>query len=377
MFRKERNRDEILEEEIKKLTEKLADTDNIILDREDFNEERFRELEEKIGKLFSALQEHKQNSELKNSRVQEELYLTKSVQDKLIEKVDKLQVCLDQIGEESEKLDILSIKDEMEKVMQEMVTIKDHVQQNSAMTMKDFTEVEMQFEKNEQILRDHLERINERLEKIEEIADNGNAGTINRIKSIEADSKRLQEKFLEMSNVMENVLEKMYEFESQKKNNLIFYGIAGEDEESALSLLHKVKEIIRTQLTMKRQVVVTRVSRMFTGPKVSGCRPVLVTFENFRDREDVLASSLVSMGRSGVTVTEDLSQKTREARQELRRFMREVRKINPEKRCFLKYDKLFIDGKMFVFSEAEGRVTEHSEAEAEQWRSMENLNINR
>ena len=75
-----------------------------------------------------------------------------------------------------------------------------------------------------------------------------------RIQNIETNSNDLQEKFLEMSHVMENVLEKMYEFESQKKNNLIFYGIAGEDEESALGLLHKVKEIIRTQCTMQRQV---------------------------------------------------------------------------------------------------------------------------
>ena len=97
----------------------------------------------------------------------------------------------------------------------------------------------------------------------------------------------------------------------------------------------------------------------------------LITFESFKDREEVLQSSLVSQGRSPVTVTEDLSQKTREARQELRRFMREVRRINPEKRCFLKYDKLFISGKMFVYSEVEGRVVEH--AEVEQWRSMENL----
>ena len=123
-------------------------------------------------------------------------------------------------------------------------------------------------------------------------------------------------------------------------------------------------------------MVVTRVSRMFTGPKVMGCRPDLVTFESFTDREDVLQSSLVTMGRSSVSVTEDFSQKTREARQELKKFVRQVRKINPEKRCLVKYDKLFIDGKMFVYSEVEGRVIEH--AEAEQWRSMENLdNINR
>ena len=28
------------------------------------------------------------------------------------------------------------------------------------------------------------------------------------------------------------------------------------------------------------------------------------------------------------------------------RFMRHVKKVNPEKRCFLQYDKLFIDGKV-------------------------------
>ena len=32
------------------------------------------------------------------------------------------------------------------------------------------------------------------------------------------------------------------------------------------------------------------------------------------------------------------------------------KRINPEKRCFLQYDKLFIDGKVFIFSEASGSV---------------------
>ena len=29
---------------------------------------------------------------------------------------------------------------------------------------------------------------------------------------------------------------------------------------------------------------------MHTGPEVGGCKPVLVTFEDFKDREDVLRS---------------------------------------------------------------------------------------
>ena len=80
----------------------------------------------------------------------------------------------------------------------------------------------------------------------------------------------------------------------------------------------------------------------------------------------------------GVSVTEDLSKRTREARQEMRklvenilrlplvlesgnqcfypRFMRHVKKVNPEKRCFLQYDKLYIDGKVFMFNETSGKV---------------------
>ena len=90
---------------------------------------------------------------------------------------------------------------------------------------------------------------------------------------------------------------------------------------------------------------------------MQGCRPVLVTFENFKDKEDVFQASKL-LRKSVISVTEDLSKKTREARQELRKFMRHVKKTNPEKRCHLQYDKLFIDGKIFLYNEALGQVEE-------------------
>ena len=33
-----------------------------------------------------------------------------------------------------------------------------------------------------------------------------------------------------------------------------------------------------------------------------------------------------------------------------------MKKVNPEKRCFLQYDKLYIDGKVFMFNETSGKV---------------------
>lgn len=50
-----------------------------------------------------------------------------------------------------------------------------------------------------------------------------------------------------------------------------------------------------------------------------------------------------------VTIVEEFSRKSREARQELRRFMREVRKHSPEKHCKIQYDKLLVDDKIFIF----------------------------
>ena len=51
---------------------------------------------------------------------------------------------------------------------------------------------------------------------------------------------------------------------------------------------------------------------------------MLVSFETFKDRETVLRQSK-ALKRAAIDVTEDLSKRTRESRQELRKFMRKVR----------------------------------------------------
>ena len=50
-----------------------------------------------------------------------------------------------------------------------------------------------------------------------------------------------------------------------------------------------------------------------------------------------------------MSIVEEISRRTRDARQELRKYMREVRKHSPEKKCKLGYDKLEVDNKIFVY----------------------------
>ena len=52
-----------------------------------------------------------------------------------------------------------------------------------------------------------------------------------------------------------------------------------------------------------------QVARVQTGPEVGGTRPVLVTFEEFADRENVLRKAGMLRG-SNIHVTEDLSRFT-------------------------------------------------------------------
>ena len=146
-----------------------------------------------------------------------------------------------------------------------------------------------------------------------------------------------------------------YDFETNKKNNLIFYGIPNEINEKEPLLILKVKELIKTHMKIRRDISITTATRMYTGPEVLGTRPVCVTFEEFRDREEILKNSKL-LKKPTISVTEDLSKRTRIARQELRKFMRHVKRVNPEKRCLLQYDKLYIDGKLFAYSEAAGKV---------------------
>ncbi len=41
----------------------------------------------------------------------------------------------------------------------------------------------------------------------------------------------------------------------------------------------------------------------------------------------------------------------------------QVKRANPEKNCFLEYDRLYVDHKIFVYNDAMGQVVELSEAQ--------------
>ena len=53
--------------------------------------------------------------------------------------------------------------------------------------------------------------------------------------------------------------EKMYDFEANKRNNLIFYGLPSDHEETPESLALSVQRLLKEKMLLKREMIITQV----------------------------------------------------------------------------------------------------------------------
>ena len=67
----------------------------------------------------------------------------------------------------------------------------------------------------------------------------------------------------------------MYDFEQNKKNNLIFYGVRGRSHENTDSLKRHLSDILRDHLNIRREVPIARATRIHTGNSLSSVRMAL------------------------------------------------------------------------------------------------------
>jgi hypothetical protein len=99
---------------------------------------------------------------------------------------------------------------------------------------------------------------------------------------------------------------------------------------------------------------------------------ISVSFPNYNDKEEILRRSKLIRGIEGSSghgvaalgsqlepqlhITEESSRKVRASRQELLKFCREIHKRFPDKKCDIKYDRLFVDNDVYVWNEKIGRI---------------------
>ena len=59
--------------------------------------------------------------------------------------------------------------------------------------------------------------------------------------------------------------EKMYDFEQNKRNNLIFYGMPSDPTETSESLAISIQKLIKEKMLLKREMIITQVNLIAFG----------------------------------------------------------------------------------------------------------------
>ena len=89
------------------------------------------------------------------------------------------------------------------------------------MALKDFTEIEIQLEQKDDDLKREFDILSERLGIVEQKTENCLQNE-KRIDHVDKTVDNVNDEMKELTNVMENVLDKFYEFENQKAVKCIY-----------------------------------------------------------------------------------------------------------------------------------------------------------
>ena len=102
------------------------------------------------------------------------------------------------------------------------------------------------------------------------------------------------ERMNELDGMYDDMQDRVFEIDRNRKNNLVFYGVkadGGGDVEDPDDCQLKIKHVMNMQLKVTREIPLTRVERLWNGPSLRGVKPVLVCFQLFKDKEEVLRKS--------------------------------------------------------------------------------------
>ena len=80
----------------------------------------------------------------------------------------------------------------------------------------------------------------------------------------------MQAKMDAITGVYDDLHEKMHEIDKTRKNNLLFYGIKPDFlPEIQSELERKIHEVIKFNLGVSREIPISKIARMITGPEAS------------------------------------------------------------------------------------------------------------
>lgn len=222
--------------------------------------------EELIQKLEVKLNEFKEQMEAKGGEQEKINEDMKTAVDELRNKIEENQEetgkQIEQVREENKSL-IDQLRDEL------LEAIKQSNEQSQQVSKDQIDNISQNLELMEERHKKLIEELNLKLEqKIDKLNGKLYKNMENLSGQMESESsfnERTKEQINLLFTRVDDIHEKLYEFEVSKKNNLIFYGISGEHRETPSELMAKVTSILKQTLSLRRDIVISKAARIMTG----------------------------------------------------------------------------------------------------------------
>ena len=127
------------------------------------------------------------------------------------------------------------------------------------------------------------------------------------------------ERMEEIDHMYDDMQDRVFEIDKNRKNNLVFYGVKGDNTDPD-DCERVIKSIMNTYMQVSREIALTKVTRLWNGPSFRGFKPILVSFQLWKDKEEILRKNNLLQKSTNMYVTEDFSRKVRKHREELIKF---------------------------------------------------------
>ena len=201
-----------------------------------------------------------------------------------------------------------------------------------------------------------------RVEELATILESFKDEVLASIKGIDAKIKGLFDLNKEIEGRLKAVEAKISHLEDySRRENLLFFGIADEKDETAEACESKVMEIVRDKLGIHKEIEFQRVHRLGRHRRATrgvNARPIIVRFLRAKDRDLVLRNAF-KLKDQGVSLSEDFCQQTRDKRKMLLPHLKNAKKSG--KKAFLRGDSLIIEGSSYS---VDGNIVRNSRSGA-------------
>ena len=148
------------------------------------------------------------------------------------------------------------------------------------------------------------------------------------IKELKKENEDLKQRNEELMKTNLQITRRLDNLEAHsRRNNLLFQGISGSNQERWEESERKVREFICKQLEIQEgnDIEIERAHKL-NNRGAGGSKPIIVKFTRYKDAQSVLQKCKEKLNRnSGFAVHQDFTEKVRSERRELSKCMAEAR----------------------------------------------------